>query len=304
MKPNISVKIGKLQLNNPVMVASGTFGYGEEFKDFVDINKLGAFVTKTITKTKREGNAAPRICETSAGMLNAIGLQNEGVEDFIKNKLKIYKGLKSRLVVSVGGRSNDEYVDVVRTLNGHREVSAIELNISCPNVKYDNKIFSQDEKQTYSLVSDVRRATDLPLIVKLSPNVTDISGIALSAEEAGADAISLVNTFLGMAVDAEKRAPVLGNVTGGLSGPAIKPIALYMIWQVKKKIKLPIIGMGGIMNARDAIEFIIAGATAVAVGTANFVNPCAPLDIIDGIKDYLKNNSIEDINKLTGSLNV
>lgn len=291
-------------MNNPVMVASGTFGYGEEFKDFVDINKLGAFVTKTITKTKREGNAAPRICETSAGMLNAIGLQNEGVEDFIKNKLKIYKGLKSRLVVSVGGRSNDEYVDVVRTLNGHREVSAIELNISCPNVKYDNKIFSQDEKQTYSLVSDVRRATDLPLIVKLSPNVTDISGIALSAEEAGADAISLVNTFLGMAVDAEKRAPVLGNVTGGLSGPAIKPIALYMIWQVKKKIKLPIIGMGGIMNARDAIEFIIAGATAVAVGTANFVNPCAPLDIIDGIKDYLKNNSIEDINKLTGSLNV
>lgn len=304
MKPNLSVDIGGLKLKNPVMVASGTFGYGDEFRDYVDINKLGAVVTKTITKFRREGARPPRIYETAGGMLNAIGLQNNGLEDFISNKLKNYKDSKTRLIVSVGGETNGEYAEIVTELSAHKEVSAFELNISCPNIEYKDKVFAHDEDLTRRLVKEVRRATTLPLIVKLSPNVSDIASIAKAAQEGGADAISLVNTLLGMAIDVKNRKSILGNITGGLSGPAIKPVALRMVWQVHNRVSLPIIGMGGIMNSRDALEFIIAGASAVAVGTANFVDPRASLEVLEGISDYLSQHHYKDINDLVGSLNV
>lgn len=304
MKPNLKVNIGSLKLKNPVMVASGTFGYGNEFKDYVDPSKLGAIITKTITRHRREGNRPPRLTETAAGMLNSIGLQNNGLDDFIKNKLKDYKGLKTKLIVSVGGETNDEYVEIVKTLSSYEEVSAFELNISCPNIEYKDKIIAQDRDLTLRLVKDVRRATPLPLIVKLSPNVCDITRIARAVQEGGADAISLINTLLGMAIDVDKRKPILGNITGGLSGPAIKPIALRMVWQVHNIVSLPVIGMGGIMNARDALEFIIAGASAVAIGTANFVNPGASLEVLEGISSYLAEKNFKDVNELIGSLNV
>ena len=304
MKPKLEVDIGGLKLKNPVMVASGTFGYGREFRDYVDSSKLGAIITKTITRHRREGNRPPRLTETAAGMLNSIGLQNNGLDDFIKNKLKDYKGLKAKLIVSVGGETNDEYVEIVKTLSSYEEVSAFELNISCPNIEYKDKIIAQDRDLTLRLVKDVRRATSLPLIVKLSPNVCDITRIARAVQEGGADAISLINTILGMAIDVDKRKPVLGSITGGLSGPAIKPIALRMVWQVHNIVSLPVIGMGGIMNARDAMEFIIAGASAVAIGTANFVNPGASLEVLEGITSYLTEKNVGDINELIGSLNV
>ncbi len=304
MKPKMEVKIGSLKLKNPVMVASGTFGYGDEFSEFVDLSELGAFVTKTITLKPRDGNRPPRLFETASGMLNSIGLQNSGLKDFIDNKLPMYKNFKSKLIVSVGGETNSEYAEVVEALSACKEVSAFELNISCPNVEYKEKIFAQDEKLTSELVKHVRRHTSLPLIVKLSPNVDDITRIAVAAQDAGADALSLVNTLLGMAVNVNTRKSVLGNITGGLSGPAIKPIALRMVWQVKNKTTLPIIGMGGIMSARDALEFFISGATAVAIGTANFINPRSALDCLAGIEDYLVEHKFKDINELIGSLNV
>ena len=304
MKPNLEVDIGGLKLKNPVMVASGTFGYGEEFKDYVDVSRLGAIVTKTITKNRREGTRPPRIYETTGGMLNAIGLQNNGVEDFIQNKLKYYKDSKTKVIVSVGGETNKDYVDVVEQLSPYSEINAFELNISCPNIEYKDKIIAHDEHLTHQLVREVRRVTSLPLIVKLSPNVCDISLIARAAQEGGADAVSLINTLLGMAIDVEKRKSILGNITGGLSGPAIKPIALRMVWQVHNRISLPIVGMGGIMNSRDALEFIIAGASAVAIGTANFIDPATSLEVLEGIGDYLSKHRINDINELIGSLNV
>ena len=304
MKPSLNVEIGSLKLKNPVMVASGTFGYGKEFRDYVDPDKLGAIVTKTITKDRRDGNRPPRIYETVGGMLNSIGLQNEGLEDFIVNKLKDYKDLHTKLIVSVGGETTLEYVDIVKRLSAFKEVSAFELNISCPNIEYKDKIFAQDEKLTFQLVKEVRKATTLPLIVKLSPNVGDITGIAKAAEEAGADAISLINTLIGMAIDVDTRHSLLGNITGGLSGPAIKPIALRMVWQVHNKVSLPIIGMGGIMNATDALEFLMAGATAIAVGTANFVNPSTSLEVLDGIAAYLAKHNYKNVSELIGSLNV
>jgi dihydroorotate dehydrogenase (NAD+) catalytic subunit len=304
MKPRLEVDIGGLKLKNPVMAASGTFGYGDEFSDYVDPSKLGAVITKTITRHRREGNRPPRITETAAGMLNSIGLQNNGLDDFIENKLKDYKGLKSKLIVSVGGETNDEYAEIVKALSSYKEVSAFELNISCPNIEYKDKIIAQDRDLTLRLVKDVRRVTSLPLIVKLSPNVCDITRIAKAAQEGGADAISLINTLLGMVIDVDKRKPVLGNITGGLSGPAIKPIALRMVWQVHNIVSLPVIGMGGIMNARDAVEFIIAGASAVAIGTANFVNPGASLEVLEGISSYLEEKNLKDVNELIGSLNV
>ena len=304
MKPKLEVPIGGLKLKNPVLVASGTFGYGDEFRDYVDTDKLGGIITKTITKERREGNRPPRIYETVGGMLNSIGLQNEGLEDFIHHKLKIYRGLQTKIIVSVGGETNEEYVEIVRELSVFKEVSAFELNISCPNIVYNDKIISHDEQLTHQLVKDVRRATSLPLIVKLSPNVCDITRIAKAAQEGGADAISLINTLLAMAIDVKTRSSVLGNITGGLSGPAIKPVALRMVWQVHNAVSLPIIGMGGIMDARDALEFIIAGASAVAVGTANFVNPKTSLEVLEGIESYLSKNNFKDINDLVGSLNV
>ncbi len=304
MKPDLSVKIGSLKLKNPVMVASGTFGYGDEFKEFVDPAVLGAIITKTITLKPREGNRPPRLFETVGGMLNSIGLQNSGLKDFVENKLPAYKNFRTRLIVSVGGETNSEYAEVVNALSGYKEVAAFELNISCPNVEYKEKITAHDERLTFNLVRDVRRKTRLPLIVKLSPNVEDAAKIAKAAQEAGADAISLINTLLGMAINVKTRKSVLGNITGGLSGPAIKPIALRMVWQVRNRITLPIIGMGGIMNERDALEFFIAGASAVAVGTANFIDPQASLKIIKGIEKYLIDNKFKGIKELVGSLNV
>jgi dihydroorotate dehydrogenase (NAD+) catalytic subunit len=304
MKPKLEVNIAGLKLKNPVMVASGTFGYGDEFADYLDPGLLGAIITKTITLHRREGNRPPRISETVGGILNSIGLQNNGLQDFIDNKISSYKDLKTKLIVSVGGETNAEYVGIVGELSRYKEVSAFELNISCPNIEYKDKIIAQDEKLTYQLVKEVRLKTRLPLIVKLSPNVEDISKIAKAAQDAGADAISLINTLIGMAIDVRTRKPVLGNITGGLSGPAIKPVALRMVWQVRNKITLPIIGMGGIMSSRDALEFIIAGATAVAIGTANFVEPKTSLEVLSGIERYLVEHKFKDINEVVGSLNV
>jgi dihydroorotate dehydrogenase (NAD+) catalytic subunit len=300
----LSVKIADLVLKNPVLAASGTFGYGCEYRDFVDPGKLGAIVTKTITRQRRDGNRPPRLCETASGLLNSIGLQNEGLDDFIRNKIPGFKDLKTRLIVSVGGETNAEYVGLVRALDGFPEVDAFELNISCPNIECRDKIIAQDEELTRRLVRDVRPATAKPLIVKLSPGVVDISRIAKAAEDGGADAVSLINTLLGMVIDVETRRPVLGNITGGLSGPAIKPIALRMVWQVRNKVTLPIIGMGGIMNGSDAIEFLLAGATAVAVGTGNFVDPAVTSKVLNEIRAYGARRKIADIHELIGSLNV
>ncbi len=303
MKPDMEVKIGGLRLKNPVLVASGTFGYGDEFRDYVDVSGLGGIITKTVTLRPRPGNPPPRVYETTGGMLNAIGLQNDGLENFIKEKLPKLRGLGTRVIVSVGGETREEYRDIVRALSAFKEIDAFELNISCPNVAYKHKVFAHDAGLTRRLVAAARRATRRPLIVKLSPNVCDVTAIALAAQEGGADAVSLVNTFLAMAVDVEKRRSVLTHVTGGLSGPAIKPIALRMVWQVCQKVKVPIVGMGGIMDSRDALEFMIAGAAAVAVGTANFVTPQVSLEIVEGIRRYLARHGLARASGLTGSLN-
>lgn len=290
-------------MKNPVFVASGTFGSCDEYAEYADYGCLGAFVTKTITKMPRAGNKPPRIYETACGMLNSVGLQNEGLEEFIHVKLKKLKTLKTRLIVSVGGERVQDYVEIIQELSRHKNVDAIELNISCPNIEYDNCIIAQDPALTLEIVKRARGATSLPLIVKLSPNVRDIVEIAQAAKDGGADALSLINTLLGMAIDVDKRRSILGNITGGLSGPAIKPVALRMVWQVRNKVDLPIVGMGGIMNARDALEFIIAGASAVAVGTANFVDPGASIDILKGISAYLLKYNFKDVNDVIGSLN-
>lgn len=303
MKTNLLVKIGKLVLKNPVLVASGTFGYAEEYKDLIDINKLGAIVTKTITLKPKVGNPPPRIAETQQGILNSIGLENCGLETFIKEKLPVLKTLKTAFIVSIAGYTKEEFSKLAKRLEDEG-VRAVELNISCPNIEYrKGKLnFSQDAKSTYAVVKEVKKSTRLTVITKLSPNVTDITEIAKATEDAGSDAISLINTLLGMAVDIDTKKPLLGNITGGLSGPAIKPVALRMVWEVYNSVRIPIIGMGGIMNTQDALEFIISGASAVSVGTANFINPKAELEILEGIKKYMKENKITDIKKLTGSL--
>jgi dihydroorotate dehydrogenase (NAD+) catalytic subunit len=291
-----------MKLKNPVLVASGTFGYGEEFARYAESSKLGAIVTKTITKNPRQGQQPPRVTETVGGMLNAIGLQNEGLKDFIENKIPRLKRLATNVIVSVGGETNAEYAEVVGTLDAIPTVDAFEINISCPNLECRDKIIAKDETLTHDVVAAVRRVTKRPLIVKLSPNVDDITCIARAAERAGADAIALINTLLGMAIDIKTHRPVLANITGGLSGPAIKPIALRMVWQVHNCVTIPIVGMGGIMSAEDAVEFFLAGATAVAVGTANFVNPSASVDIVQGLGDYLKKHRIKDVRELIGGL--
>ncbi|MFH1563591.1 MAG: dihydroorotate dehydrogenase [Nitrospirota bacterium] len=300
MNPDLTVDIAGLKMKNPVMVASGTFGYGEEYAQLIDLNSLGAIVSKGITLAPRLGNFPPRIVETPCGMLNAIGLENVGVEKFIKEKLPYLRQFDTPVIANIAGKTVDEYIELARKLNGL--VDGLEINISCPNVTKGGLEFGQDPSLTYEVVSKVRQVTQLPLIAKLSPNVTDIKVIAKSAEDAGVDAISLINTILGMAIDVNTRRPVLANVTGGLSGPAIKPIALRMVYEVAKVVKVPIIGQGGIMNATDALEFIIAGATAVAVGTANFVDPQVSLKIIEGLKEYLIKNNISHITELSGSL--
>lgn len=301
----LSVKIGSLKLNNPVMAASGTFGYGQEYKELVKVNNLGAIITKSITLKALMGNTPPRIWETTAGMLNAIGLQNDGIEDFLANKLPCLKDLGTKIIVSIAGKSKQEYKELTQRLDS-APVDAIEINISCPNVEYPGRtrLFAQDVKVTTEIVRAVRRHTKKIVITKLSPNVTDIAEIAKAAEGAGADAVSLINTLMGMDVDITTQRPRLGNVTGGLSGPAIKPVALCMTWQVYQAVKIPIIGIGGIMSAEDALAFFLCGASAIQVGTATFVNPQAIIHIIDGISKYLTKNKLKNMQELTGKLKV
>jgi dihydroorotate dehydrogenase (NAD+) catalytic subunit len=300
--PDLSVKIGKIKLKNPVIVASGTFGFGEEYEDFFNLNHLGAIIPKGISLKPMVGNPSPRIFETEAGILNSIGLQNPGFGGFIKDKLPYFKKIKTHLIINFFGNTTKEYVELARRFDGVPNISGLEMNISCPNVQQCGIIFSSDPKMTYHLVCAVRKATTLTLIVKLSPNVTDITSMAKSAEDGGADAVSLVNTFRAMAINIYSRKPELGNIIGGLSGPAIKPIALRMVWEASQKVKIPIIGIGGIMKAEDAIEFIMVGASAIQIGTANLVNPRTGIEIIYGIKQYLIQHRIDRVRKLTGLL--
>ncbi len=302
MKPDMSVEIAGLKLRNPVMTASGTFGYGEEFKDYVDLEKIGAFVTKGLSLKPRAGNPTPRIVETPGGMLNAIGLQNVGIDAFIQKKVPFLRIVNTPAIANFFGYTPDEYAELAARLDAIPEVAALEVNISCPNVKQGGIVFGTDPACAASVVAACRAATRKTLIVKLSPNVTDIVEMAQACEGAGADALSVINTLTGMAIDLERRRPVLANVTGGLSGPAIKPIALRMVWQVARAVKVPVIGIGGIMSATDALEFILAGATAVQVGTASFVNPNASQEIAEGMEQWLAARGIADIKSLIGAL--
>lgn len=297
----LGVTIGKIKLKNPAMVASGTFGYAKEFEDFVDLKKLGAIVTKTITLKKRSGNPMPRICETPSGMLNSIGLQNEGIDNFIDEKLPYLSKLNVPIIVSISEGSVEKFCKLVEVLDGEKKVDGIELNISCPNLK-SKTLIAQCPDATYELVKKVKKVTQKTIITKLSPNVTDIVEIAQTACNAGTDAVSLVNTFFGMAIDIDTKKPKLSNIIGGLSGPSIKPIALRMVWEVARSIKKPVIGIGGIMTPEDAIEFMIAGATAIQIGTANFITPGISEKIITDISRYLKKNKIKDINEIIGSV--
>ena len=299
---SLEVNVAGIRMRTPVMVASGTFGYGSEYVDFVDLNQLGAIVVKGITSEPWPGNPMQRIIETPSGMLNAIGLQNVGVDGFISEKLPYLRDFDVPVVVNVCGETLEEYCEVTEKLDAAEGVAAIELNISCPNLDCGGMSFGVDSRLASELVTEVRERTGLPLLVKLSPNVTDIAEIARAIEDAGADGLSVINTLLGMAIDAETRRPQLANLTGGLSGPAIKPIALRMVWQVYNAVKIPIVGMGGIMTGEDAVEFFIAGASAVAVGTANFVNPRASLDVTDGIREYLERQECNSVKELVGSL--
>lgn len=299
---DLSVSIGTMRLKSPVMTASGTFGYGEEFAEFIDLNSLGAIVVKGLSLRPREGNPPPRTVETAAGMLNAIGLQNIGIERFIVEKLPGLRKFQTPLIVNFFGDTIGEFVEAAKMLSEAEGIHAIEMNVSCPNKEAGWCIFGTDPKVFYEVVSSVRKATEMTLIVKLSPNVADIAHMARVAEEAGADSVSLINTITGMAIDIVTRRPKLGNITGGLSGPAIKPIAIRMVWEVYRAVKIPVIGMGGIMNASDAVEFMLAGATAVAIGTANFVKPTATAEVINGIEKYMLDNGLEDVKELTGGL--
>ena len=301
---SLSVNIGGVLMRNPVMTASGTFGYGSEYADFVDLNRLGAIVVKGVTSTPWPGNPMQRIMETPSGMLNAIGLQNVGVDTFISQKLPYLRNFDVPVIVNVCGKTVAEYLDVIEKLNSANGVAGVELNISCPNLDCGGMSFGVDAQLAHQLVQQVREKTQLPLWVKLSPNVTDITVIASAVADAGADALSAINTLIGMAINAETRTPELANITGGLSGPAIKPVALRLVWEVYKSVSIPIVGMGGIMNATDAVEFLIAGASAVAIGTANFVNPCASIEIVNGIAAYLKKAKMTSIQALVGSLRI
>lgn len=300
---DLRVKLKDLELKNPVMTASGTFGFGVEFADFIDLNKLGGYVVKGTTIHHREGNPYPRMAETPSGMLNAVGLQNKGVDNFVKNIYPQLTQFSSAAFVNVSGSTIDDYVACAEKLNDLEHIPGIELNISCPNVKEGGMAFGTDCNSAAEVVAAVRKCYKKHLMVKLSPNVTDISEIAKAVEGAGADSVSLINTLMGMAIDAEKRKPLLSTVTGGLSGPAIKPVALRMVWQVSQAISLPIVGLGGIMNATDAIEFLLAGATAIQVGTANFIDPTITEKIVLGIDEYLDRHNMESVTELIGALN-
>jgi dihydroorotate dehydrogenase (NAD+) catalytic subunit len=297
---DLTIKIGKLILKNPVIVSSGTFGFGEEFEDFFDLNHLGAIIPKGISLEPMMGNPPPRIFETEGGILNSIGLQNPGFQEFINTKLPYYRNLKTHLIINFFGNTQREYIELARRFDHVPGISGLEMNISCPNIKRGGTVFGTDPQMAYRLVQAVRKATKLTLIVKLSPNVTDIALMAKSVEEGGADAVSLVNTFRAMAINIHTLKPELGNMIGGLSGPAIKPIALRMVWEVSRAVQIPVVGMGGIMNAEDAIEFILAGASAIQIGTANLINPRTGIEVIQGIKKYLIQNRIDRLRQLIG----
>ncbi|MCK4271938.1 dihydroorotate dehydrogenase [bacterium] len=302
LKADLSVQLASLRLKNPVLVASGTYGWGQEYRDLLDPNLLGGLITKAVTLHPREGNPPPRVAETRCGMLNAIGLANVGVDVFVREKLPFLQSLKTAVIVNVAGSTTEEYVQVVKKLEGQPGIEALEINISCPNVKEGGMALGSDPREAFRLLSAVRKATKRLLIAKLSPNVTDIAAIAQSAADAGVEAVSLVNTLLGMAIDVQTHRPLLSTVVGGLSGPAIKPVALAMVWKVAQKVSLPVIGVGGIMTAEDAVEFILAGACAVQVGTANFVDPHAPLNIIQGLEKACAQRGLREIRELVGKM--
>lgn len=301
---DLRVNIGRLSLKNPVMTASGTFGYGVEFADFIDLSRLGGIIVKGTTLKAREGNPYPRMAETPSGMLNAVGLQNKGVDYFVEHIYPEIKDIDTHIIVNVSGASLDDYAETARRLSPLEKIPAIELNISCPNVKEGGMAFGTSCRSAASVVKAVRAVYGGTLIVKLSPNVTDIAEIARAVEAEGADAVSLINTLLGMAVDAERRRPVLSTVTGGLSGACVKPVALRMVWQVFHAVKIPIVGLGGIMNATDAVEFLLAGARAVEIGTANFIDPQVSVKVIDGIAAYLDRQGCRSVEEIIGGLQV
>ncbi|ALC16480.1 dihydroorotate oxidase B, catalytic subunit [Desulfuromonas soudanensis] len=302
VRPSLAVEIAGIRMKNPVMPASGTFGYGEEYAPYFDLGRLGAIVTKGLSLNPKAGNPTPRIAETTSGMLNAIGLQNVGIEAFLADKVAYYQNFDVPVIANFFGNTLEEYGEVARRLSDIPEISAVELNISCPNVKQGGIVFGTDPRAAAQVVALVRKSLNKPLIVKLTPNVTDITVIARAAEEAGADAISCINTLTGMAIDVRTRRPKIANRTGGLSGPAIRPVAVRMVHQVVQAVKIPVIGIGGITCARDALEFLIVGARAVQVGTANFIDPGVMPDIIDGLEAFCLEEGIADINDLIGSL--
>lgn len=298
----LNVNIGNLKLKNPVMTASGTFGYGTEYSDFIDLSKLGGIIVKGTTLAPRQGNPYPRMAETPSGMLNAVGLQNKGVDHFVEKIYPQIKDLDTAVVVNVSGSTIEDYVAVAEKINALDNIPAIELNISCPNVKEGGMAFGTSPRSVENVVKAVRQAYNKTLIVKLSPNVTDITEIARAAEAEGADSLSLINTMLGMAIDAERRRPLLSTVTGGLSGACVKPVALRMVWQVSKSVKVPLIGLGGIMNATDAVEFLLAGASAVQIGTANFIDPQVSVKVAEGIEEYLVRQGCHSVQEIIGGL--
>lgn len=302
MTPDLAVEVGTVRLKNPVLTASGTFGYGLEFQPFLDLNALGGLVTKGLSPRPRKGNPPERIVETPAGMLNAIGLQNVGVDAFVREKLPKLRAFDTAIVANVFGETEAEYLEVCEKLDAAPGVAAIELNLSCPNTECGGMIFGNDAASLGAITRACRRATKLPLWVKLSPNVTDIRETARAAEAEGADAVTLVNTFVGMAVDVERRRPVLANVSGGLSGPAIRPLAVWMTWQVRRAVAIPIVGMGGIMTARDALEFLIAGATAVQTGTVNFVTPGSAVTVARDLASWLAAHGVASVREIVGTL--
>ncbi len=298
---NLKVKLGKLTLDNPIVCASGTFGFGDELRGLADFKSIGAITTKTITLLPREGNPPPRVYETAKGVINSVGLENPGLENFIKEKLPLIRKVPTKRIISVGGFSDEEYGQIVKELSLKEEIDAFEINLSCPNLKLKRPI-SQDGQATFSLTKNLRSLTEKPLFVKITPEVTDIVEIANAVQAAGADGVSLVNTFFSMAIDIESKKPYIGSIYGGYSGPAIKPLSLYRVWQVAQSLKIPIIGGGGIEKAADAIEFILAGASAISLGTINMVQPNSAKTVLAGIKEYMKRKQIKDINELKGGL--
>jgi dihydroorotate dehydrogenase (NAD+) catalytic subunit len=301
---DLSVKLGKLQMKNPVMTASGTFGYGTEYSDFIDVSRIGGIIVKGTTIRERQGNPYPRMAETPSGILNAVGLQNKGVDYFINNIYPNLTHFDTNIFVNVSGSTIEDYIITAEKLNCLENIPGIELNISCPNVKEGGMAFGTSCLSAAQVVKEVRRVYKNELMVKLSPNVTDISDIAMAVEAEGADSVSLINTLLGMAIDAERKKPILSTITGGLSGPAVKPVALRMVWQVAQSVKIPVIGMGGIMNATDAIEFLLAGASAIQVGTANFIDPTVSIKILEGIEAYLERHVCKSVYEIIGALEV